>query len=92
MKKIKINDTNYELIKDNGSCFNYEEFIERVTDYFYDYDYIFADYSYNRIRIKGFYDASNKNVNNINNINTLDEYISNYCPYGAKYFLLKKVK
>lgn len=92
MKKISINDKEYDLIKDNGDCFNLEELKEKVTDYFDDYDFIFCDYAYDKIRLKGFYDSSNKNVSNVNNINDLDEYIKNYCAYGAKYFLIKKVK
>ena len=92
MKKIEINNSEYELIKDNGNCFNYEELLDKVTDYFFEYDYIFADYAYDKIRLKGFYDKTNKNVSDVNNIELLDEYILNYCAYGAKYFLLKKIK
>ena len=92
MEKIQINDSEYELIKNNGDCFNYEDFIEKITDYFYDYDYIFADFAYDKMRLKGFFDSSNKKVTDVNNIDNLDDYIENYCAYGAKYFLLKKIK
>lgn len=92
MKKININGNDYELIKDNGNCFNNEEFMDKVTDYFYDYDYIFVDYAYDKMRLKGYYDENNKKATSVNNISTLDDYISNYCAYGAKYFLLKKIK
>lgn len=92
MKKININGNDYELIKDNGDCFNNEEFMDKVTDYFYDYDYIFVDYAYDKMRLKGYYDENNKKATSVNNISTLDDYISNYCAYGAKYFLLKKIK
>ncbi len=92
MKKIKYNNFEYELEKDYGNCFNYDEFIEKVTDYFNDYDYIFADYAYDKMRLKGFYDSTNKKVSSVNSIKYLDDYISNYCAYGAKYFLLKKLK
>ena len=91
MKKIKFNDIEYELVKDKGDCFNYDEFIEKVTDFFIDYDYIFADYAYEKIRLKGFYSSSNEKVLPINDIANLEDYILNYYAYGAKYFLLKKL-
>ena len=92
MKKIKIREFEYELIKDNGNCFNYEEITDKVTDYFDEYDYIFADYAYDKIRLKGFYDSDSEKATQINSISKLDEYIKDYCAYGAKYFLLKKLK
>lgn len=92
MKKIKIREFEYEVIKDNGNCFDYDELIEKTTEYFDEYDYIFADYAYDKIRLKGFYDKDNKKVSSINSIECLEDYIKNYCAYGAKYFLLKKVK
>ncbi len=92
MKKIVINKTNYELVKDNDSVFDKDVFLEKVTDYFEPYDYIFGDYAYDKLRLKGFYDSTNKNVKKINNIKNLDDYIENYCAYGARWFLLKKVK
>ena len=92
MKKIEINGSEYELVKNEGDCFNYEELIGKVTDYFYVYDYIFADYAYEKIRLKGFYDSKNKKATDVNRIDKIDDYVANYCAYGAKYFLLKKVK
>lgn len=92
MKKIKLREFEYEILKDKGNCFNYEELVEKVTDYFDQYDYIFADYAYDKIRLKGFFDDNSKKVNSINSISRIDEYIKDYCAYGAKYFLIKKIK
>lgn len=92
MKKIEINGVNYEIIRNDGDCINIEELQEKVTDYFEPYDYIFGDYSYEKMRLKGYNESSNKKATKINDIKYLDEYITNYCSYGAKVFLLKKVK
>ena len=54
MKKIIINNSEYELIKDIKDAFDETEFREKCTDYFYDYDYIVGDYAYNKLRLKGF--------------------------------------
>ena len=94
MKKIKLNDIEYEIVENINNCFNIDEVQERIqeTDYFNNYDYIFGDYSYDKIRLKGFNDSNSKNVNEINDIKIIDDYKKNYCSYGANTFLLKKVK
>ncbi len=92
MKKIEINGTNYEIVRNDNDCFNMEEISEKLTDYFDDYDYIFVDYAYEKVRLKGYYDSNNKKVKKINDIKYMDDYIENYCSFGAKIFLLKKIK
>lgn len=92
MKTIEINGIKYEIIKNESNCINKEELSEKITDYFNSFDYIFGDYAYEKVRLKGYNDSTNKKVNKINNIETLDDYIKNYCSYGAKTFLIKKVK
>lgn len=92
MKTIEVNETVYELEKNYKKAFELEIFLSRFTDYFQDFDYIFGDFSYDKLRLKGFYDDSNKNAKSLNKISTLDEYIKNYCSYECRYFLLKKKK
>ena len=92
MKKIDINGVSYELEKNDNNCFDLETVTEKVTDYFDDFDYIFGDYAYEKVRLKGYYESSNKKATDINNISNLDDYIKNYCSYGAKTFLIKKMK
>ena len=92
MKKIKINDIEYEIIRNDADCIDLDVLKEKITDYFDDFDYIFGDYAYEKVRLKGFHDSKNKKAKSINNINMLDSYIENYCSYGAKVFLIKKIK
>ena len=40
-KADEVNNKKYELIKNYKDAFNEEEFINKCTDYFYDYDYDF---------------------------------------------------
>ena len=54
--------------------------------------YIFGDFSYDKVRLKGYNDSSNKKATKINDIKGLEEYKKNYCSYGARTFLLKKIK
>lgn len=90
--KIELGNLEYELVKNHKDAFVLEEAKERYTDYFIDYDYIFGDYSYEKLRLKGFYDTKNQKKKTINDIQGLDDYIKHYCAYECRYFLLKKVK
>ncbi len=90
MKKIKINDIEYEVVEDVGNCINKDEIEYLYTSYFDDYDYICGDYSYEKLRLKGFNDKNNKNVNKINNIENYKKYLEDFCGYKAKHFLIKK--
>lgn len=92
MKQVEIRGHLYEIERDFGECFCLEEIREKVTDYFDEFDYIFGDYSYDKLRLKGFNEKKNKHYRKINDIAMLDSYILEFCSYGAHYFLLKKIK
>lgn len=92
MKKYVINNCEYELIEDNGNCFNEMEVIDKITDYFDEFDYILGDYSYNKLRLKGFCERNNTRYNKINDFKTKDEYLNKLCAYKCRYFVLKKSK
>ena len=88
---IKINDIEYELVEDSRNGFDKDAVSERLTDYFEEFDYVVGDWSYGKLRLKGFNDKKNKNFNKINDINNLKDYIENYCAYGCKYFVIKRI-
>ncbi len=92
MKTIELDGKKYEVVTNEQDCLNIEDLREKVTDYFDDFDYIFGDYSYDKVRLKGFNEATNKKATKINNIKGLEQYKKNYCSYGAKTFLLKKIQ
>lgn len=91
MKKVVVNDKNYEIIVNYRDAFNEEEFMNKCTDYFYDYDYIVGDIAYSKLRLKGFYDEGNEKVNKINNYKNLNDYLKKNCAVDCKYFILKKL-
>lgn len=91
MKKIEIRNNKYELIRNDNDCFDLSLVEEKITDYFDDYDYILGDFAYEKVRLKGYYDSNSSKVKKINDIKYVDDYIKNYCCYGAKIFILKKI-
>ena len=91
MKIIEVENKNYELIKDYKNGFELDDFLSHYTDYFEDYDYIVGDIAYNKLRLKGFYDSSNKKAKRINDYKFLDKYLDENCAVDCKYFVLKRV-
>lgn len=89
---IEVDNHEYELIKDYKDGFDREEFTNKYTDYFYDYDYIVGDIAYGKLRLKGFYDEKSKKVNKINNYKYVDAYLSKNCAVDCKYFILRQIK
>lgn len=89
--KYKLNEIEYELIENYRDGFNYEELAQRYTDYFDNFDYVFGDWAYGKLRLKGFYESNNKNVKEYNDIQFLKKYIDENCASDCKHFLLKKI-
>jgi len=92
MKKIEINKVKYEIIRNDNNCIDIEELSEKITEYFDEFDYIVGDFAYDKVRLKGYYESNNNKKSDFNDIKNIDEYINEYCSYGARIFILKKVK
>lgn len=90
--KITINDITYEVIKNEKDALDEELLKEKITDYFDDFDYIVGDWAYCKLRLKGFNDKSSKNYKSINDYENVDKYLKDYCAYGCKHFILKKIE
>ena len=92
MKQIILDNNEYELIEEYKDGFDLVALKEKYTDYFESYDYILGDWSYGKLRLKGFCDRKNKNCKRINDIKFKDDYIKKLCSYECSYFLIKKSK
>ncbi len=92
MGRVKLLDVEYDVLKDENKVFDYDIVANLFTDFFLPYDYVLCDYAYGKLRLKGYYDSSNKKATTINDYSNVEDYIKNYCAYKCKYFILKKVK
>ncbi len=90
MEKIELLNQVYTLFRNFNDGFILEEVEKIITDYFLDFDYILGDWSYGKLRLKGFNSRRNPNFKEINDIDKVDDYLNNYCAYGCKYFILAK--
>lgn len=92
MNPILLNEQPYEVIENVKEAFERELVIEKWTDYFEPFDYILGDFSYGKLRLKGFYESNQKETKSYNDIRSLQDYLKNSCAYGCKWFLLKKAE
>lgn len=92
MKYLIINDRKYNLIKDYKNGFSLDAVSEKITEYFYMYDYIVGDWSYGKLRLKGFCQKENKNYRKTNDYDGVEDYIKNYCAFDCKYFILENLE
>jgi uncharacterized protein YutD len=90
-KLITVENNDYQIIENYRDAYNEEEFKSKMTDYFYDYDYVLCDWAYGKLRLKGFYDQKNSKVKDINNFDKVSDYIKENCAYGCRYFIAKKM-
>lgn len=92
MSIVKLDNQEWELIEEYKNGYDEEVLKEKYTEYFEPYDYIIGDWSYGKVRLKGFCNKINKLCNRNNDIKFKDEYIKNLCSYECKYFIVQKVK
>lgn len=90
MEYINLNHEKYLVMKNVKEGLDIEELVKRFTDYFKDFDYLVGDWSYGKLRLKGFNSKRNPNFKEINDIDKVEDYIKNYCAYECKYFILSK--
>ena len=88
---IKVDNYTYEIIENYKDGYEDLAFKEKYTDYFYDYDYIIGDWSYGKLRLKGFYNHDNKKCKKINNYDNLSVYLTENCAFDCAYFVAKKI-
>ena len=90
MEKVTLEENEYEIVKDYKNGYNKDELVNKYNDYFKNFDYIVGDWAYGKLRLKGFYEKSNKNCKDINNIDNLDKYIKENCAFDCAYFVAKR--
>lgn len=88
---IEVENIRYKLVKNYRDAFNKDEFVNKFTNFFAQYDIIVGDIAYSKLRLKGFNNKDNKNFNKINDSRNIEKYIKENCAYDCKYFILEKI-
>ena len=90
MKQYQFGTEKYTLLENYKDGFDKEAVEHLYTDYFEPYDYILGDWSYGKLRLKGFYRSSNAKKKAVNDFSKKEQYIKENCAYDCKYFVLEK--
>lgn len=89
---IRLSKIDYKLIENYKEAFDLELMAKRYSDYLLKYDYIVGDISYQKLRLRGFFDDKRKGVPIDMKISNLEDYLVEYCSFGSAYFVLERVE
>lgn len=88
---VTIGERQYLLVKNHRDAFDGERLGERFSDVLSKYDYIVGDWGYDQLRLKGFFNESNRKATPEQRIDTLEDYLYEYCNFGCAYFVIERV-
>lgn len=91
MKTETFLEQKYKLIDNYKDGYEKEAVEHLFTEYFLDYDYVIGDWSYGKLRLKGFCNPENPKCNPKNHIEYKKTYLDTYCAYNCRYFVLQKI-
>lgn len=91
MKTETFLEQKYQLMDNYKDGYEKEAVEHLFTEYFLDYDYVIGDWSYGKLRLKGFCNPENPKHNKRNDIEYKQTYLDTYCAYNCKYFVLRKI-
>lgn len=88
---VMIGTREYLLVKNHREAFDAERLGERFSDVLSKYDYIVGDWGYDQLRLKGFFNESNRKAAPEQRIDTLEDYLYEYCNFGCAYFVIERI-
>lgn len=88
---LVIDNLKFELIDSRGDALDEVAITERWNEVLNRYDFIVGDWGYDSLRLKGFFDDKNSKASYDNKISTVKDYLEEYCNFGCRYFILKRV-
>ena len=89
---LLIEEEEYQVLVDHANGYRYDAFYDRYQDFFAKYDYIVGDWASDQLRLRGFYQIGTPKVPYDQRIETLEDYLNEYCNFGASYFVIGKTK
>lgn len=88
---IMIEGKKFEIVQNYRDAFDAERLGERYSEILNKYDYVVADWGFEQMRLKGFYDNRNRKVPQDQRIANLQDYLYEYCNFGCPYFVLQRI-
>lgn len=91
-ESIQIKSQSYQVAINYREGFQLDAFKHRYQDYFEKFDFIVGDWASDMLRLRGFYQIGTRKVPRDQQIDFLDDYLKEYCNFGAAYFVLAKTE
>lgn len=88
---FEIENLKFEFVDSRGEAIPEEAITERWNEVLNRYDFIVGDWGYDSLRLKGFFDDKNPKASYDNKISNVKDYLEEYCNFGCRYFILKRV-
>ena len=85
-------DKTFHLVMNFRDGFKADKLEQRFSEILDKYDYIVGDWGFEQLRLKGFFSSSRKNMMAENKIDRLEDYLNEFCNYGAPYFVLRRIR
>lgn len=89
---VQISTQEYRILVNYREGFDQDAFSNRYQTFFEKFDFIVGDWGHDQLRLRGFYQLGKRKVPRDQQIDFLDDYIKEYCNFGAAYFVLGKVE
>ncbi|RPA61252.1 DUF1027 domain-containing protein [Aerococcus agrisoli] len=87
-EQLSINGQIFTIQENFNEAINIEAIADRYMDILDTYDYVVGDWSYEQLRLKGFYADDAKIGTLEQKIKHLPDYLIEYASFGAAYFVL----
>lgn len=88
---VGIKNKSYKIKENYREALDLELLEERYSDLLDKYDFIVGDMSYGKLRLRGFYEDSNRKAPIDMRISSLEDYLLEYCSFGCAYFVLENL-
>lgn len=85
---LEINGQTFAVIDNYRDALDIDALADRYMDILDVYDYVVGDWSYDQLRLKGFFADDAKIGSLEQKINHLPDYLLEYASFGAAYFVL----
>ncbi|WP_283678659.1 YutD-like domain-containing protein [Lentilactobacillus sp. Marseille-Q4993] len=89
--EITVNEHKYTIDNKYLKSFNFDDFVKRFNPAFSQFDYLVGDYSYDQLRLKGFFESNKENVNGPY-VEEISEYVVEIVNFGAPYYVLHNLE
>ncbi len=89
--ELMVGKRKYKLLVNYREGFDPQRLGERYSDVLAKYDYVVGDWGFEQLRLKGFFEVTNRKATPDQRIDTLEDYLYEFCNFGCAYFVIARL-